>query len=292
MAASSKLMAMEAERRFPVRIRIGVPPEELGRRLTEMTGWLDQNCGADGWAMTPTGMWECSPTPCRSISSTPRSRAPSSPGGAPATRSRRRRACSGSGLTNRRHGLGRGCIGRRNRHKSLRRDGRVVHGEKSPLNRYGRGIDARRRAGCAFSGWRWRERWLLPSRLRLKLGRWEWVAPAQTWRPGSRKSRVVTVRAGIQCQIERPVGCTNGEADVAGGQTAALPFGGLVRCRASLLTGSGVQMAGPLTIRLRTGEAQMGAGVIPSSIIRCTVAERVLLNKGNSIGNRGSNSSA
>jgi hypothetical protein len=21
-----------------------------------MTGWLDQNCGADGWAMTPSGM--------------------------------------------------------------------------------------------------------------------------------------------------------------------------------------------------------------------------------------------
>jgi hypothetical protein len=45
-----------AERRFPVRIRLGVPPEGLGRRVTEMTGWLDQNCGADGWTMTPSGM--------------------------------------------------------------------------------------------------------------------------------------------------------------------------------------------------------------------------------------------
>jgi hypothetical protein len=45
-----------AECRFPVRIRIGVPPEGLGQRLTEMTAWLDENCGANGWAMTPSGM--------------------------------------------------------------------------------------------------------------------------------------------------------------------------------------------------------------------------------------------
>jgi len=31
-----------------VRIRIGVPPEGLGQRLTEITAWLDDNCGADG----------------------------------------------------------------------------------------------------------------------------------------------------------------------------------------------------------------------------------------------------
>jgi hypothetical protein len=55
MAASSKLM-MEAERRFPVRIRIGVPPEGLGSRLDQMRAWLDGNCGADGWALTPSGM--------------------------------------------------------------------------------------------------------------------------------------------------------------------------------------------------------------------------------------------
>jgi hypothetical protein len=45
----------EAERRFPVRIRIGVPPEGLGSRLDQITAWLDQNAGADGWAMTPSG---------------------------------------------------------------------------------------------------------------------------------------------------------------------------------------------------------------------------------------------
>ena len=45
-----------AERRFPVRIRIGIPPGGLGQRHSQMTAWLDENCGADGWAMTPSGM--------------------------------------------------------------------------------------------------------------------------------------------------------------------------------------------------------------------------------------------
>jgi len=45
-----------AERRFPVRVRIGVPPGGFGRCLTEMTAWLDENCGSDGWSMTPSGM--------------------------------------------------------------------------------------------------------------------------------------------------------------------------------------------------------------------------------------------
>ena len=42
-------------RRFPVRIRIAVPPEGLGRQHARLTAWLDENCGADGWAMTPSG---------------------------------------------------------------------------------------------------------------------------------------------------------------------------------------------------------------------------------------------
>jgi hypothetical protein len=37
-----------AERRFPVRIRIGVPASGFGQRYTEITKWLDGNCGADG----------------------------------------------------------------------------------------------------------------------------------------------------------------------------------------------------------------------------------------------------
>ena len=56
MAASSRLMIGEAERRFPVRIRIGVPPEGLGGRLDALKAWLDDNCGAEGWAMTPSGL--------------------------------------------------------------------------------------------------------------------------------------------------------------------------------------------------------------------------------------------
>ena len=55
MAASSGFMIAEAERRFPVRIRIGVPSAGLGSRLDQIKAWLDENCGADGWAMTPSG---------------------------------------------------------------------------------------------------------------------------------------------------------------------------------------------------------------------------------------------
>jgi len=49
-------MITEAERRFPVRIRIAVPPEGLGVQLDSMKWWLDTNCGAENWAMTPAGM--------------------------------------------------------------------------------------------------------------------------------------------------------------------------------------------------------------------------------------------
>ena len=56
MAASSKLMIGEAERRFPVRIRLAVPPDGLGTRLDRIKNWLDENCGADAWAITPAGL--------------------------------------------------------------------------------------------------------------------------------------------------------------------------------------------------------------------------------------------
>jgi hypothetical protein len=56
MAASSKLMITEAERRFPCRIRLGLPAGGFGACLTEMHAWLDENCGAEGWAMTPAGL--------------------------------------------------------------------------------------------------------------------------------------------------------------------------------------------------------------------------------------------
>ena len=55
MPGNPREMITLAERRFPVRNRIGVPPEGLGQRHTQITAWLDENCGADGWAMTPSG---------------------------------------------------------------------------------------------------------------------------------------------------------------------------------------------------------------------------------------------
>jgi hypothetical protein len=81
MAASSKLMITEAERRFPCRIKVGVPIGGLGARLTEMQVWLDENCGADGWIMAPAGL---------PASSTMRSRRrrPLCRDGAPAQRSK------------------------------------------------------------------------------------------------------------------------------------------------------------------------------------------------------------
>ena len=57
MQGNSRELITSAERRFPVRIRIAVPPEGLGRQHARMTAWLDENCGADGWAMTPSGTW-------------------------------------------------------------------------------------------------------------------------------------------------------------------------------------------------------------------------------------------
>ena len=55
MPGNPREMITAAERLFPVRIRIAVPPGGLGQRYTQITAWLDENCGADGWAMTPSG---------------------------------------------------------------------------------------------------------------------------------------------------------------------------------------------------------------------------------------------
>jgi hypothetical protein len=59
MPGNSREMITMAERRFPVRIRIGVLPGGFGQRYTEMTTWLGGNCGADGWAMTASGQSSC-----------------------------------------------------------------------------------------------------------------------------------------------------------------------------------------------------------------------------------------
>jgi hypothetical protein len=56
MPGNPREMITSAERRFPIRIRIDVPPNGLGQRYAQITAWLDENCGADAWAMTPSGM--------------------------------------------------------------------------------------------------------------------------------------------------------------------------------------------------------------------------------------------
>ena len=56
MPGNPREMSTMAERTFPVRIRIAVPPDGLGRRHAQITAWLDENCGSNGWAMTPSGM--------------------------------------------------------------------------------------------------------------------------------------------------------------------------------------------------------------------------------------------
>ena len=55
MPGNPRELITAAERRFPVRIRVAVPPSGLGQRHTQIPAWLDENCGADGWAMTPSG---------------------------------------------------------------------------------------------------------------------------------------------------------------------------------------------------------------------------------------------
>jgi hypothetical protein len=56
MPGNPRDMIVSAERRFPVRIRVAVRPGGFGQRYSQITAWLDENCGADGWAMTPSGM--------------------------------------------------------------------------------------------------------------------------------------------------------------------------------------------------------------------------------------------
>src|SRR6476660_6445294 len=49
-------MIFWAEQGCRVRIRPCLPHEGFSQRYAEITAWLDENCGADGWAMTPSGM--------------------------------------------------------------------------------------------------------------------------------------------------------------------------------------------------------------------------------------------
>ena len=49
-------MMTTAQPSFPHSHRIAVPPPGLGRRHVQITAWLDENCGSNGWAITPSGM--------------------------------------------------------------------------------------------------------------------------------------------------------------------------------------------------------------------------------------------
>jgi hypothetical protein len=55
MPGNPREIITSAERRFPVRIRIAIPPAGLGQRYAQITAWLDENCGAECWAVTPSG---------------------------------------------------------------------------------------------------------------------------------------------------------------------------------------------------------------------------------------------
>jgi len=48
-------MITMAERRFPVRIRLGVPPGGFGQRHNQHHGMARRELRADGWAITPSG---------------------------------------------------------------------------------------------------------------------------------------------------------------------------------------------------------------------------------------------
>jgi hypothetical protein len=121
MPGSPREMVIAAERRFPVRIRIGVPPGGFGPRYAQITAWLDENCGSDRWAMTPTGTrgvlndavslhlpMRCSPGRL-------------SHDGAPVARSTRQAASSRSAQMTRRSGSRRRRTGRRDGSKFLDR---------------------------------------------------------------------------------------------------------------------------------------------------------------------------
>src|SRR5689334_3108618 len=56
MLGNPREMITAAERRFPVRVRVAIPAGGFGQQLDRMCGWLDENCGAHGWAMTSSGM--------------------------------------------------------------------------------------------------------------------------------------------------------------------------------------------------------------------------------------------
>jgi hypothetical protein len=56
MTRASIQARQHAERRFPVRVRIAVPLEGLGRQIETIHAWLDETCGAEAWGTAPAGL--------------------------------------------------------------------------------------------------------------------------------------------------------------------------------------------------------------------------------------------
>jgi hypothetical protein len=67
MAANSSFMIADAERHFPVRIRIGVRQDGLGSPLNQIKAWLDENCGANGWMPKKAALEQSAPDPARRL---------------------------------------------------------------------------------------------------------------------------------------------------------------------------------------------------------------------------------
>ena len=55
MPGNPRAIVTEAERRFPIRIAVKVPPGGIGHRYTALMEWLDENCGISGWSITSAG---------------------------------------------------------------------------------------------------------------------------------------------------------------------------------------------------------------------------------------------
>src|SRR5215831_6147650 len=107
MSGNPREIVMMAERRFPVRIRIDVPPGGFGQRYAEITEWLDGNCGADGWAITPSRLRGVLNDAVSIYFLDATLASASSPACAQRRRSRQRAGCSAFVTINRRRGLGR-----------------------------------------------------------------------------------------------------------------------------------------------------------------------------------------
>jgi hypothetical protein len=55
MPGNPRAIVAEAEREFPVRVRIGTPAHGFGTMMVPMYAWLNENCGTDGWKTAPAG---------------------------------------------------------------------------------------------------------------------------------------------------------------------------------------------------------------------------------------------